>query len=418
MARDEKTIMRGTLTTVGGLVVFYSVLAMLYAETLRSRSDFCADASFIVINGVCYTVWKMLAIPLLLGLVLLIVGLVVFRARPDELEGYLHHGTGAHFTLALLSSLVVIPFLLWIVQTVRQADGEPFVIEFSGVEFEHVFLLLLATLVGLIAFVPYLGLYISVHAKRRRFLNAVAQATEETEEEPLPHEEGFAYDDAAPAELETMPEEDWPEERDEEWRDEPAEAYPEETTQGDETGWRAVEEEEEPVWSQAEEGEEASWADAGEEEPSWADAEETEWPEHDETTGGEAEGAWARPEESQAEEKPSWMQPSDAGTREMSNGKPDEPEAPEEPETPEPADESAEPDAAMDEAVPAADEETDDGPVIGCLHKDGDGTSCPNPVRRGSRYCDAHACGAETKAGKPCANPAVEGSDTCHIHAD
>ena len=107
MGRDANIRRRDAFVISGGLLLVYGLVAVVWAERLRASSDFCPDGSWVYINSTCYTVWKLVLPLLLIGAGLLIGGLAAFRGRPERLEQRLHHGTGSHFTLALLISCLL-----------------------------------------------------------------------------------------------------------------------------------------------------------------------------------------------------------------------------------------------------------------------------------------------------------------------
>ncbi len=216
MARDDRLRMRNGLVIPGVLLVFYGVLAIVYAEVFRARSDFCADSNRILIQGLCYSVRNLIIPLIVIGIALIITGLVVFKGKPKRLEGHLYHGTPAHVVMAILVSWVGISGLTLVIQLIRQGSGDPFELTVLGARYEHVFLLELLLLVGLVGLVPFLGLYLSTHARRREFLDAAAAVMDGSDEEPA--ETGFDYADtneAAEAQaVDMVPDDEWPSERD------------------------------------------------------------------------------------------------------------------------------------------------------------------------------------------------------------
>jgi hypothetical protein len=214
MARDEKLLMRNGLVIPGVLVTVYGVIAIAYAERLRSKSDWCADSNLILIAGICYTVWKLILPLVLVGIALAITGITAFRRQPEELEGHLKHGTPTHTTLALLLSFVGMAVIGWIVQTARQVgSSRVFEINMFGARYEHTFLLELLILASLIILIPYLSLYLGVNGRRHAFM-AAAEASMATGQKQLPHEDSFDFQDTTAAEDaqagSMVPDEDWP----------------------------------------------------------------------------------------------------------------------------------------------------------------------------------------------------------------
>lgn len=205
MMRDAKIGKRDGMVLTGGLLLTYCAAAILYAEKIRATSDFCPDGSWVLISNTCYTIWKLLLPFVLIGAGLLVVGLTVFRGKPERLEQYLHHGTGSHFTLALLVSLVLLPLVFLLVQLFRQRSLDTvFVVDIYDVPYKHTFLLSLAILAGLLMLVPYLGAYIATVVRRRHFLAAAVEPEPEVADEAA--WERPTYDEPAEA---------WPGSRDE-----------------------------------------------------------------------------------------------------------------------------------------------------------------------------------------------------------
>jgi predicted flap endonuclease-1-like 5' DNA nuclease len=218
MRRDESIARRNALAIPGWLLIFYSLAAIVYAEHFRSKSDFCSDGTWVLISGTCYTVWKLVAPLLFIGIGLALGGAFGFRAKAQGTEAKLRHGAPTHVLLSLLISLVVVPFVFLMVQLYRQAANDQiYQVELLGVAFEHVFLLQLAILIALLMLAPYVAALIGDCRRRRDALAASAQ--EPAVPAPLPREAGFVQDDSGP-------EEDWPASREEEQSPEPEQPRP------------------------------------------------------------------------------------------------------------------------------------------------------------------------------------------------
>ncbi len=215
MVRDSRVRMRDALVIPGTLLTAYGLLAIIYAEAFRVRSDFCADSNLILISGTCYTVWKLLLPLLVLGVGLIIWGAVWFRGEPEELDGHLRSGTPTHALLAFLISVVAVAGLVWLIQSIRQRGRTPFELNVLGVGFEHTFLLELVMFLGILMLAPALAIHIGAMRRHEAFL-AAAEAAVKGVEKPLPHEPGFVHDlDLSPDQPEDMvPDEDWPKVRD------------------------------------------------------------------------------------------------------------------------------------------------------------------------------------------------------------
>lgn len=207
MARDARLRRRNALVIPGWLLIVYSVATIAYAEALRPRSDFCADGSFVLIDGLCYTVWKLVLPLLLIGIALAIGGAIGFKGQPRRLEQRLHHGSPSHVLLALLISFLVVPLLGLIVQHYRQAVNDiVYQVELLGIAYEHIFLLELAALIAFLILLPYVIALIGDVRRRHDFLAAAASLDQSDEPEPEPVEEE--------REPEAFEEEEWPDDRD------------------------------------------------------------------------------------------------------------------------------------------------------------------------------------------------------------
>ncbi len=213
MVRDSRIRMRDGLVIPGTLLTVYGVLAIIYAEAFRARSDFCADSNLILIAGVCYTVWKLILPLVIIGVALIVAGIVSFRNEPEDLEGHLIAGTPTHTMIAFLVSAVAVPAVIWIIQTIRQRGRTPFELTVLGIRFEHTFLLELAMLVGLLMLIPALVLHFGSVRRHQEFVDAAKKAAA-GEDTPLPHEPGFVHDQKAPVQDESMvPDDAWPADR-------------------------------------------------------------------------------------------------------------------------------------------------------------------------------------------------------------
>jgi hypothetical protein len=155
MHKDPNLRKRNALAIPGGLLVFYSLVGMLYVVGARGNGGTCEDAALVVFAGDCRPALLVLAIPFILGLALLLIGLLVFRNKATCRHG---HGSGTHFTLALLISFVVLPGLGALLA--EPLLGENPVIVNGGIRYGVVNLLLLATGAGLLGLLPFVGLYV------------------------------------------------------------------------------------------------------------------------------------------------------------------------------------------------------------------------------------------------------------------
>lgn len=181
MPSDNPVAKRNALVIPAGLVLFYCVLAILYAELIRSDNTLCHDGGKILIRDVCYNVWKLVLPLVLISLGVLLAGLLGFRTRRTGVTAELYHGSGSHFVMAMLASFVAVPLLGLIIQLFRENSLQTtFVIDAYGVQFGHIFLLAIATFVGATGFLPFLALYLHQDRRRRRFLEVAELPTSET----------------------------------------------------------------------------------------------------------------------------------------------------------------------------------------------------------------------------------------------
>ena len=106
MHKDANLRKRNALVIPGGLLAVHGLFGILYATALRTDDGTCGDASLMVFFGVCRSAVLVMAIPVVIGVALALVGAFTFRSRATCRHG---HGSWTHFTLALLISLVVVP---------------------------------------------------------------------------------------------------------------------------------------------------------------------------------------------------------------------------------------------------------------------------------------------------------------------
>lgn len=174
MVRDSRLYARNSMVIPGGLLLFYSlVLMIVYAGFRTSDTTLCGDYSRIMLGGTCYSVYVVFGIPLIIGLVLTMLGLMLFKGTPETPEAYLYHGTGSHFLLSLIISLIVLPLMAaagqyW--QDLRR--GVASVIFLSGYEIRIGDVLLLVSVIGIFMFIPYMFLYLRQAAMLRRYLRS------------------------------------------------------------------------------------------------------------------------------------------------------------------------------------------------------------------------------------------------------
>ncbi|MGB0652297.1 MAG: hypothetical protein ACPGQL_03770 [Thermoplasmatota archaeon] len=173
MDRDERV--RESLLITGGLLALYSLIGILYAEGIRGDSGVCGDGGRVLVNDQCVRAWLLLMIPLVAGTILLVIAFSKYGRHKGEAAdvGELGPGTGSRFTLAFLGSLFVVTLISYIVQSARTINDEVrYYLEIGGLQYAHATLLLVACVVSLLIFVPYLLLYRRQQAKVERFTAA------------------------------------------------------------------------------------------------------------------------------------------------------------------------------------------------------------------------------------------------------
>lgn len=351
MARDPKLWKRNLLTLPGGILTLYALAGLLYVAFYRTGGS-CPDDFRFLVGGLCYSAYPFLSALLILGLILVTVGLVVFRGRPADLPGHLHSGTPTHFVLALLVSLVVVPALVWLVlyYVETSQDLRPFMTEAGGYPFQTKFLFLLVVLGAFFALVPFLGLYLSQGRLRRNFLREVEQVAAMEPEAPFPGESGIAP------------------------LSDPLAVPPEEFV--DESLWPASRGEE-PLDAEA-----AALALPPGTPPA---------PAPNAPSAGAARGLAANP--NPEPKKGPWVPPEPGSRQESPSGAL--------PVTLPPLQPAQAPVVAVHP---------------GCRAMLPSGTECGGTVGPGGRYCIRHACQGRTASGSPCKNPAAEGGNRCAAH--
>lgn len=156
MHKDPNLRKRNALVIPGGLLTLVAVAGILYVVGLRGDAGTCEDAGLIVLAGACRSALLVLAIPLVIGLALLATGALRFRSKATCRLG---HGSWAHFGLAFLVTLTVLPLLGALLSP--SLVGEDAAIVNSGVRYPVTSILGGLALVGLVALVPYSALYVA-----------------------------------------------------------------------------------------------------------------------------------------------------------------------------------------------------------------------------------------------------------------
>lgn len=163
MHRDPNLRKRNALAISGTLLILASLAGILYAELLRGDFVTCEDGSQIVFAGACRSAALVLLLPLAVGALLLgLTGLV--RPKSTCLAG---HGTVATTTLSVLVALTFLPLLAGAYLMATEDADAPYVITYNEVDFSLVRLTATVGLVGLVALLPFLTLYLARSRPRK-----------------------------------------------------------------------------------------------------------------------------------------------------------------------------------------------------------------------------------------------------------
>lgn len=163
MHRDPNLRKRNALAIPGTLLSLVSLAGILYATFLRPDTVTCEDGTLMVFAGACRRAGLLLLGPFAIGLIL--VGLsAIYRPRTSC---HLGHGTVATTTLAVLVTLTFLPLLAGAYLSATEDPAAPYVLTYNEVDFSMVRLLGAIGLVGLIAVVPFLSLYLARSRPRR-----------------------------------------------------------------------------------------------------------------------------------------------------------------------------------------------------------------------------------------------------------
>ncbi len=174
MVRDSRLYARNSMAIPGGLIVFYSlVLIIVYAGFRTSDTTLCGDYSRVMLGQTCYSVYLVFGIPLVIGIILTMLGLLLFKGMPETPEAYLYHGTGSHFLLALIISLMILPLIAAAAQLMADVRrGTSSVIYLSGYELNVADVLVLVAIIGALMFIPFMFLYLRQAAMVRHFMRS------------------------------------------------------------------------------------------------------------------------------------------------------------------------------------------------------------------------------------------------------
>ncbi|HUR60876.1 MAG TPA: hypothetical protein VM286_00735 [Candidatus Thermoplasmatota archaeon] len=210
MARDANINKRDALVIPGGLLGFYGGVGLVLM-VLRGSTGACGDGMRILYHGACYSLLWPCVLAVVLGAILVGLGVFLFSGEPEGLAGRLHPGSPTHFAVALLISLVAVPFLAAGVAAIGQGRlGTTFTVGSGDIQVKTTFLLELVGLIGLLMLAPFLILLLRDGARRR----AVLREAEEMADEPsFPGEPSEVAPEAPPEEF--VDESAWPEGRQE-----------------------------------------------------------------------------------------------------------------------------------------------------------------------------------------------------------
>ncbi len=166
MTWSETRRRRDLVVIPGALVAVYSLVSLFYIAFVRSAEG-CAGPGWFLISGTCYRAWPLLTALAILGAGTVVAGLMLFP--PNQLRVGLERlmpGSVARFGLVFMASIPSLGLVGYIVQSYRSISLDTtFIVTISGTPYNQASLLLLATLVGVGALIPYVGLYVS-HGRR------------------------------------------------------------------------------------------------------------------------------------------------------------------------------------------------------------------------------------------------------------
>lgn len=154
MHKDSNLRKRNALVIPGGLLTAYSFIGLLYVVGIRGDEGTCADAALIVFAGACRSAILVLAIPLVIGLALVGVGMLAFRNKSHCRSG---HGSWTHFGLAFLLSVTLLPLLGLL--AAPSIVGEDAVVTRGTVDYPVSTILAGLTGLGVLMLVPFVLLY-------------------------------------------------------------------------------------------------------------------------------------------------------------------------------------------------------------------------------------------------------------------
>ncbi len=156
MHRDPTLRRRNALVIPGTLLVLVCLAGIVYAQGLRSDDNDCEDGRLVVFAGACRSASLLLAVPFAIGALLMGVGI----AQRKRGNCHLGHGTTATTVLAVLVTIFVLPFLAAVGLHFSQDPDSVYVVTMYEVDFTLVRILATVSVIGLVALVPYVGLYV------------------------------------------------------------------------------------------------------------------------------------------------------------------------------------------------------------------------------------------------------------------
>ena len=156
MHRDPTLVKRNALVIPGVLLVLLALAGIVYAQFVRPDTVECEDGTQVVLLGACRSAALLLAVPLVIGLVLIILGA---RLRSGA-SCHLGHGTGAAVGLSILLALFLLPLIAAMGLYLTQDPDAPYVITYNELEYGQADILFGAAAVGFLVMVPYLILYL------------------------------------------------------------------------------------------------------------------------------------------------------------------------------------------------------------------------------------------------------------------
>ncbi len=166
---------RDRLVIPGVTLAFYALACLVYIATLRAP-DVCQDPGKFFVADTCFRAWPLLVAVLVVALGIATAGWMAFQPPPRQGRERLEHGTVARLALVFLASIPSLALTGYIIQSYRSIDnGTTFIVTFDGTPYNQASLLLLATLVGVGAFLPYVLLYVS-QTRRVRAFDLTAEA--------------------------------------------------------------------------------------------------------------------------------------------------------------------------------------------------------------------------------------------------